>query len=82
MPATRRAVQILNPARLDHTHTSHRRAVRFVASGLAVWHISGVSVRLVAAREHVVVPVAPWRKCWRTAEAAVLQPYQPYQESV
>lgn len=24
----------------------------------------------------------PWQECWRTAEAAVLQPYQPFQRGV
>jgi hypothetical protein len=79
MPATRKAVLILNPARPDHTHTSHRRALRMIAAGVASWDIPGVSVRLVAAREHVAVPVAVWSPGWRQTEAAVLQPYSPYE---
>jgi hypothetical protein len=82
MPCTRHAVQIINPARPDHAYTSHRRALRMVTAGVAVWHVKGVSVRLVVVRANVAAPVAPWVECWRTAEAAVLQPYQPYQVGV
>lgn len=82
MPASRKSVLIVNPARSDHTRTSYRRALRMIAAEVAAWVQVGASLRLVAARERVAVPVAPWRECWRTAQAAVLQPYQPYQRGV
>lgn len=79
MPATRKSVLIVNPSRPDHTRTSYRRALRMIAAQAADWVQVGASVRLMAPRERVAVPVAPWSECWRTAEAAVLQPYQPYE---
>ena len=61
---------------------SHRRARGAVLDGTAAWVVQGVSVRLLIITEQAQVPVAPWQECWRTAEAAVLQPYQPYQVGV
>jgi len=52
-------------------------------SGEAVWDQVGVSVRMVSAHAQMAGRVAPvWVCCWRTAQAAVLQPYQPYQRYV
>jgi hypothetical protein len=79
MPCSRPAILILNPTRPERSKMSHRRARGAVLDGTATWVQFGVSVRLVVARANVAAPVAAWEQCWRTADAAVLQPYQPYQ---
>lgn len=90
MPKHRHSILIINPARADRANISHRHARSAVLDGSAVWVQVGVSVRLVAVSANVHGPVrlgprlpAPiWVKCWRTAEAAVVQPYSPYQRGV
>ena len=83
MPCTRQAVLILNPAIPERNKMSHRHARGAVLSGEAVWDQVGVSVRMVSAHAQMAGRVAPvWVCCWRTAQAAVLQPYQPYQRYV
>jgi len=88
---SRRSIQILNATDPARAYTSRKRAAKAVARGVAVWVVRGVSMRLVAVCERVHRPVrhvgpslpAPvWVACWRTSEAAVLQPYQPYQRGV
>ena len=82
MPYKRPSVRILNPVSPDRTHTSHRRALRFVAAKVADWVEPGVSIRLFSSTANPAAAMVPWQECWRTAGAAVLQPYQPYQRGV
>ena len=90
----RSTVLILNPRPDSPRITSRKRATSAVKRGVAVWHVQGVSVRLVSAETHArpyshagaharpSLPAPVWVCCWRTAQAAVLQPYQPYQRGV
>ena len=89
----RRSIEILNPTD-DRRFTSRKRALAAVRRGVADWVVHGVSMRLAPPDARVVplgqcplrdaptLPAPIWRECWRTAEAAVLQPYQPYQVGV
>jgi hypothetical protein len=88
----RRSVEILNPQD-DKQFTSRKRALSAVARGVMDWVVKGVSMRRV---EHTRPPILSqrplrdgpsfpepvWAECWRNSEAAVLQPFQPYQRGV
>jgi hypothetical protein len=89
----RSTVLILNPRPDSPRITSRKRATGAVKRGVAEWAVKGVSMRLLALETHArayshAVPHGPslpapvWAECWRTAQAAVLQPYQPYQAHV
>ena len=89
----RRSVEILDPTD-DRRFTSRKRALSAVARGVMEWVVKGVSMRRVSPepremplsqrplRGEPSLPAPIWCECWRTAEAAVLQPYQPYQVGV
>lgn len=49
---------------LDVTHPSYRAAML---------------VQIASAPTVPAIIFRPWSACWRTAEAAILQPYSPYQ---
>ncbi len=86
----RRSVEILNP-KDDRRFTSRKRALSAIRRGVANWAVKDVSILLVpevaralplsqrSLRDGPTLPAPVWFECWRTAEAAVLQPYQPYQ---
>lgn len=86
----RRSVEILNPTD-DRRFTSRKRALSAVARGVMNWVVKGVSMRRTCPEPRETIPSqcplrdgpslpAPiWAECWRNSEAAVLQPYQPYE---
>ena len=90
MSTSRHIVRIIDPPPDSPPFTSLRRARKAVRLELAAWVVEGVSMRLAAHAAHVHRPVharpslpAPvWVACWRNSEAAVLQPYQPYQRGI